>query len=332
MTSPPPPASNMGRPSAACFALRGTTRSSRSNCRRWKRAQAWPAACRPSTRSRSTRPSMPCGKISSRARVVVDRDTGHSITIAVMLYDENNNFIASLSGGLFRAVVLDRRKQAGVFFHQEQVRLTRSGGDRNAREIAVAALRGNALEARPDSWLILEAFARSLAYRRLRTMFSDNPVRRESVATCETTADAALPLILNLFEHLLAVDLASETPEGWILADACDLPGPTEILETFAAEYSAATAEIVLAAQALAGLDSTLKSGLPIPHRNATLEQFESASILFEPVLSSARAVCDALAARIEPDPLRVLVAEPFCLGLLRILTSLVREGVRPLR
>jgi phthiocerol/phenolphthiocerol synthesis type-I polyketide synthase C len=265
--------------------------------------------------------------IPARARVVIDRDTGHSITIAVMLYDENNNFIASLSGGLFRAVVLDRRKQAGVFFHQEQVRLMRSGGERDAREIAVAALRGNELEVLPDSWLILEAFARSLAYRRLRTMFGDNPVLRESVSTSKTMADAALPLILNLFEHLLAVDLASQTPEGWILADACDLPSPAEILETFAAEYSGATAEIVLAAQALAGLDSTLKAGLPISHRNATLEQFESASILFEPVLSSARAVCDALAARIEPDPLRVLVAEPFCLGLLRILTPLVRKG-----
>ena len=267
------------------------------------------------------------GAIPARARLVVDRETDHSITIAVTLYDESNNFIASLSGGLFREVVLDRRKQAGMFFHQKLVRLTRSSGGGNPREIAVAALRANTLEVRPDSWLILEAFARSLAYRRLRTMFGNDPVRREAVATRKTIADAALPVILTLFEDLLAVDLASETPEGWILAGACDLPGPTELLETFAAEYSGATAEIVLAAQALSGLDSTLNSGVPIPLRNTTLEQFEGASILFEPVLSSARAVCDALAARIEPDPLRVLVAEPFCLGLLRILTPLVREG-----
>ncbi|HYZ42248.1 MAG TPA: acyltransferase domain-containing protein, partial [Stellaceae bacterium] len=88
------------------------------------------------------------GAIPTRARLVVDSDTDHSITIAVMLYDQNNNFIASLSGGLFRAVVLDRRKQAGVFFHQEQVRLTRSRADGNAREIAAAVLRGNALQAR----------------------------------------------------------------------------------------------------------------------------------------------------------------------------------------
>jgi len=267
------------------------------------------------------------GAVPARARVVVDRDTDRSITITAMLYDENDNFIASLSGGLFRAVVLDRRKQAGVFFHQEQVRLTRFGGDGNAREIAAAVLYGKALEVRPDSWLLLEAFARSLAYRCLRSIFGDNPVLLGSVTTCEKTTDAALPLILNLFEHLRTVGLASVTPEGWILAGACELPGPSEILQTFAAEYSGATAEIVLAAQALSGLDSTLKTGLPIPLRDALVEQFESASILFEPVLSSARAVCDALAARIEPDPLRVLIAEPFCLGLLHVLTPLVREG-----
>jgi phthiocerol/phenolphthiocerol synthesis type-I polyketide synthase C len=268
------------------------------------------------------------GAIPARARLVVDRETDHSITIGVTLYDENDNFTASLSGGLFREVVFDRRKQVGVFFHQEQIRLTRSGDGGIRREIALAALRANTLEVRPDSWLILEAFARSLAYRRLRTMFGEQPVLREVARSAShTMAAASRSLIISLFEHLLGVGLASETPEGWILADACDLPGPSELLETFAAEYSGATAEIVLAAQALSGLDSTLKSGVPLPLRNTTLEQFESTSILLEPVLSSARAVCSALAAQIRPDPLRVLVAEPSCLGLLRILTPLVHQG-----
>ena len=45
-----------------------------------------------------------------------------------------------------RLADIDRRKQAGVFFHQEQVRLTRSSGGGNPREVAVAALRANTLE------------------------------------------------------------------------------------------------------------------------------------------------------------------------------------------
>jgi acyl transferase domain-containing protein/NADPH:quinone reductase-like Zn-dependent oxidoreductase/acyl carrier protein len=265
--------------------------------------------------------------VPARARVVIDRETDHSISISVALYDADGAFIASLSGGLFRAVVFDRRKQSSVFFHQEQVRLTRHGGDDDARAIAAAALGRATLAARPDSWLILEAFARSLAYQRLRALFGNRSVLPQSDATCEELADAALPLTLNLFEHLRAAGLAAETNAGWALATQSDLPTPTTILETFAAEHSGATAEIVLAAQALTGLGDFLSTGHSAQIRSAVLEQFESGSILFAPIFSAVTSVCEALQARVAPDPLRVLVAEPFCLGLLRSLAPMVREG-----
>jgi phthiocerol/phenolphthiocerol synthesis type-I polyketide synthase C len=268
------------------------------------------------------------GGIPARARVAVDRETDESLSISVALYDANDGFIAGLSGGLFRAVVLDRRKQSSVFFHQEQVRLSRYAGEGDALAIATAAVQSAMPQARPDSWLVLEAFARALAYQRLDAVFGDRPVLPESIAAGESTADAALPQILNLFEHLLAAGLATESPTGWVLAAESGLPGAAEILETFAAEYSGATAEIVLAAQALAGLEQSLKTGAPMPIRNAIFEQFESSSILFAPVLSSAVAICRALQMRMAPDPLRVLVAEPSCLGLLQSLAPLVREGL----
>jgi phthiocerol/phenolphthiocerol synthesis type-I polyketide synthase C len=267
------------------------------------------------------------GAVPARARVAIDRETDHSISISVALYDADGAFIAGLSGGLFRAVVLDRRKQSSVFFHQEQVRLTRHGGSDDVRAVAAAAVARATLTAPPDSWLLLEAFARSLAYERLHALFGNRPVLPQSGATCEKLADAALPLALNLFEHLRAAGLAAETNAGWALATQSDLPTPSTILETFAAEYSGATAEIVLAAQALAGLEEFLCAGHSAQIRSAVLEQFESGSILFAPIFSAVTSVCEALQARIGSDPLRVLVAEPFCLGLLRSLAPLVREG-----
>ncbi|MDB5395240.1 MAG: putative fatty acid synthase transrane protein [Rhodospirillales bacterium] len=267
------------------------------------------------------------GGIPARARVAIDRETDESLSISVALYDADDGFIAGLSGGLFRAVVLDRRKQSSVFFHQEQVRLSRDAGRDDALTIAAAAVQSAMPEVRPDSWLVLEAFARALAYQRLGSVFGDQPLLPESVGTCEKMADAALPQVLNLFEHLVAAGLATETPAGWVLAAESGLPGAAEILETFAAEYSGATAEIVLAAQALAGLEQALKTGEPMPIRSGIREQFESSSILFAPVLSSALAVCGTLQTRIAPEPLRVLVAEPSCLGLLQSLAPLVREG-----
>ena len=63
--------------------------------------------------------------VPARARLDVIRETDNSLTIAVDLYDADGHFIAGLTGGLFRAVTLDRRKQTNVFFHRQLARLAR---------------------------------------------------------------------------------------------------------------------------------------------------------------------------------------------------------------
>ena len=265
--------------------------------------------------------------IPARAHIVVDRETDQSLSISVTLYDRDGGFIAGLTGGLFRAVVLDRRGQTNAFFQHKQIRLARQDGGDEPRAIATRALQGAALEATPDSWLFLGAFARSLAHRSLRALFGATPIQAGSAATDEAADAAFLPLVFSLLEHLRGAGLASDTPEGWVLAPESDLPAPTEILQTFAADYSEATPEIVLAAQALSGLENALRTGQPVQIRAAIQEQFETGSILFAPVLAAATAVCDALQAGLAPEPLRVLVAEPFCLGVLDSLAPLAREG-----
>src|SRR5579859_3809873 len=246
------------------------------------------------------------GAVPARARVFVDRETDDSLSVTVDLYDAEGGFIAGLGGGLFRAVTLDRRKQANVFFHERSTRLLRENGA--AKTAALAALKKTAPETRPDSWLILEAFSRSLAWSSLTKLAAGKPLQ------------AATPRLQALLEHLHDADLAEETPEGWVLAAESGLPEAAEILTTFAAEFAGATPEIVLAAQALSqGADAEI--------RPALFEQFEANSILFTPLLSSALAVCEAAQARLAPEPLRILVAEPSCLGLLRALSPLVRQG-----
>ena len=265
--------------------------------------------------------------IPARAHIVVDRETDQSLSISVALYDAAGGFIAGLTGGLFRAVVLDRHIQANAFFQQRRIRLVRRAGEDDPRVVAAAALQAATLEAQPESWLFLGAFARSLAHQCLAAMFGQAPVLVGSDATDAIVDPASLPLVFALFEHLRGAGLAAETPEGWVLAPESDLPEPAEILQTFAADHSDATPEIVLAAQALAGLEPALRTGQPIQLRAAIQEQFEKSSILFAPVLAAAFAVCDALQARLGAEPLRVLVAEPFCLGVLQSLAPLVREA-----
>ncbi|HEV2678422.1 MAG TPA: SDR family NAD(P)-dependent oxidoreductase [Aliidongia sp.] len=260
--------------------------------------------------------------VPARARLVVDRETDQSLSISVELYGQDGAFVAGMTGGLFRAVVLDRNIRTNPFFQQKLVRLVRRAGDDDPRAIAAAAIQSASLGTAPDSWLFLGAFARSLSYRCLRSMFGDAPIQAD-----QTIDEAFLPLAFALLENLRGAGLASDTPEGWVLAAETELPAPGEILQTFAADYSDATPEIVLAAQALSGLEPALRSGQPIQVRTAIQEQFEQGSILFAPVLASALAVCDALQGRLAPEPLRVLVAEPFCPGILQSLAPLLREA-----
>jgi acyl transferase domain-containing protein/NADPH:quinone reductase-like Zn-dependent oxidoreductase/acyl carrier protein len=261
------------------------------------------------------------GGVPARARIFVDRETDHSLSITVDLYDADGAFIAGLGGGLFRAVTLDRRKQAHVFFHESSARLLREGD--TVKNAALAALKRPAPENRPDSWLILEAFSRSLAWSALRGLSDGQPFDPAAAGLGEDAQAWALTLL----NHLHSADLADETPDGWVLADESGLPEAADILTTFAAEFAGATPEIVLAAQALAGLEQSLAKTGAIEIRPALLEQFETSSILFSPLLSSALALCEAVQTRIAPEPLRILVAEPSCLGLLRTLSPLVRQG-----
>ncbi len=252
------------------------------------------------------------GGVPARARVFVDRETDDSLSVTVDLYDAEGGFIAGLGGGLFRAVTLDRRKQANVFFHERSTRLLREAS--TAKTAAIAALKRTAPETRPDSWLILEAFSRSLAWSSLRGLFGAKPIDPAAILEEER------PRIQALLEHLHAADLAEEKPEGWVLAAESGLPEAADILTTFAAEFAGATPEIVLAAQALS-------QGAAAEIRPALFEQFESNSILFAPLQASALAICEAIQTRLAPEPLRILVAEPSCLGLLRCLSPLVRQG-----
>lgn len=251
------------------------------------------------------------GGIPARARVTVDRETDHSLSIAATLYAADGSVIATMTGGLFRAVVFDRRKSAPALFHQTQVRLERFDSGDAPHDAAVAALQGAVLTERPDSWQILEAFARSLAHRTL-------------AAAADRTAS---PLARALLAGLEAAGLASTQGETWALAASSGLPAPDLILEAFAADYAGATPEIVLGAQALRSLAACIATGTCAVVSATVIEQFETSSILFAPLLAATHALVTGLASRTAPDPLRLLIAEPASLGLLHMLMKPVREG-----
>ncbi len=252
-----------------------------------------------------------------RAQVVISRETDRSLSVDVTLLGADGGTVAVLTGGLFRAVVLERFGEDRVLFRRQTVRLSRAAGPQDARACAMAALDGLGQQAVPDSWLYLGAFARALAFGSLR---------QASGARAILPAPGAAPLAAALLADLGRAGLATQDGFGWHLADSSGLPEPGDILQTFAAEHPGAGADILLAAQALAGLPDALRGGEALPVSATLAERFESETILLTPVLDAAAAICSALQQRIAPEALRVLVAEPFCPGVLRSLSPLLRD------
>ncbi len=253
-----------------------------------------------------------------RAQVVINRETDRSLSVDVTLLAADGSTVAVLTGGLFRAVVLERFADERVFFRQQTMRLSRTAAAADTRACVAATLDGLAGQAMPEAWLYLGAFARALAFRSLRETSGGQPI---------LPAPGMAPLVPALLADLGRAGLATQDAAGWHLAEASGLPEPGDILQTFAAEHPGASADILLAAQALAGLPGALRTGEPLPLSAALVERFESETILLAPLFAAAAVVCTGLQARIAPEPLRVLAAEPFCLGVLRSLSSLVQDG-----
>ena len=264
---------------------------------------------------------------ATRARIIVDRDTGYSISVSIVLTDETGETIASLEGGLFRAVTLARRTRDEAFFHMDRLRLMRADRTLDARSVVAGPLGRAGALALPESWIILSAFGRALAHETIAETLGHGPFTLDGVRENGAVAEPALPLVATLLNTLRAVGLAEEGNQGWTLSPESGLPAATDILATFTADNPPASAEIVLGAYALPGLRGFIRTGSRLVHRASLLEQFEASSLLFQPLLDAARDAVEALVEANAPDPVRVIVAEPGCLGLLRALSPLLAKG-----
>ena len=282
---------------------------------------------------------------ATRARVTVERDTGHSISVNITLVDETGETIAALEGGLFRAVTLARRSRDEAFFHMDRLRLMRADRSLDVRTIVDGPLAQASSRSMPESWIILSAFGRALAYETIAETLGHGPVTIDQALAAGRIAERAVPLVATMLGALRSVGLASieslpnedgrashdssdgDGDECWTLAPESGLPAASDILATFTADNPPASAEIVLGAYALQALKASIRTGVPLMHRGSLLEQFEASSLLFEPLFDAARGAVDALVEASGQDPVRVVVAEPGCLGLLRVLMPLRARG-----
>ena len=262
----------------------------------------------------------------SRAFLLLEHSTDESISTTIVMYSPDDEIVAVLNGGLFRSVVLTRSTTDQLYFNIERTRLERLDRVFDGRSVARKALAALAPAERPDGWLLLEAFARSLAHDVVVNTIGTGPTTIESAIETDKVAVAMAPMASALLNCLASTGLASDEAGQWKVEAKSGLPDPATILATFAAEYPGSSVELVLAAKVLSHLEKAVATGEAPGYRQQLIEQFEASTLLFEPLLSRCAAIVEATEAAMKPDPVNVVVLEPGCLGLVRMLRPYVYD------
>ncbi|MDP2355764.1 MAG: type I polyketide synthase [Beijerinckiaceae bacterium] len=258
-----------------------------------------------------------------RAITRLINETGRYKTVTIALLDADGGVVASLEAAVLRAVVLSRSTTRDRTFTRDNASLT--SFDSNKVLEAVRASGAGAPVVAPRAWLLLRAFALSLAHRLVCEVMAASKVTEIAVARERTIAPAGRAY----FDVLVAAlkERGALVSSGSGVAFAPDVGGasPEVLLATLVRAFPEAAADIQLAAGALERASLVLQEGALLPPPAIVLA-FETAgrpaNMAVERLASVLSTAADAAGRR-----LRVLALEPFNGALWRALWPLSSAG-----
>jgi len=260
-----------------------------------------------------------------RAMTLLLQETDRFKTIAIILLDAEDKVVASVEAAVLRALYFSKATVADRTFRTERLALPiqRDAQARLDAALAKLAASGPAEEAGPEpAWLVMRAFAISLAHRLLLTHFPTLSVDTAAVESAGL-AETARPIV----EAALGVVEAFGLVEEGRLAATHALPTPEGLLQTLFTKFPEATLELRLAGHALAHIEDCVAKGRLVPPPVWLREQFEIEGSFATPALQILRETI-ADAARGGSKRLRVLAAELGAHGLLTTLQPLADRGL----
>lgn len=259
--------------------------------------------------------------------IIEERRTRETLSVTIALHGEDDTLVALLRGALFRRMTFVAPVEPEAFFYERMELL-----EPPVEFSAVPALRTVVAEFEtrtpPDSWLFLRAFAHALTHEIFQPLLDGENASVADLVAQKKIAESARAFVAAQLEHLLAAGIACESDAGWSLPGDSGLPPARDVLAAFADEAPEASVELGLAAFALANAEKFVKGAAPAIRSKGLREQFERASIYFQPILDCIRSWCAALARLVEPEPLRILIAAPRCAGLVSTLLPLTSSGL----
>ncbi|MGL4966739.1 MAG: SDR family NAD(P)-dependent oxidoreductase [Inquilinus sp.] len=257
---------------------------------------------------------------ASRARLDLRRATARSILVDIALEDEAGMVVAELRGARFQRSAL--RLAAGDELLYRSVRQPwddgRAGVAAADLEQALAGLLDR--HEAGDDWLLLTAWARSMAHRAVRAVAGSARFTVERLCRGGRLASAAVPHFEALLKVLAEFGLATEQDGAWRLAPA-RLPSPQAILRSILAAHPERGAETVMAARLSRDLVAALRSGEPLRFSKGVEAHARAAS----PLLPLAAKLIGRLAAG-RTGPLALLLLDPEG-ELVPALLPLIRSG-----
>ncbi|MGU3495275.1 SDR family NAD(P)-dependent oxidoreductase [Xanthobacteraceae bacterium A53D] len=260
------------------------------------------------------------------ATITVDRHTEQSLKVSIALKDADGIVVAEVEDALLKSVVLSRTDPDEGLLYPTQERIAGTTVDLCTR--VAADLRALPEREATDGWLMLRAAMRAAAHRAFIALAdAEGRLDLAHLRLVGTLAAEAEPYAAMLAEELVQAGLATAEGTSLLIAADSGLPEPDRILRTFAADYPGASADLLLVARAVAGLDEVLRTGATAVHRAEVLEQFAGNGLLVQPARDVLRAAVDAACASGGDTPPRILLAEPDGRALIAALLPDVRAG-----
>ncbi|MFE0754602.1 SDR family NAD(P)-dependent oxidoreductase [Inquilinus sp. NPDC058860] len=198
-----------------------------------------------------------------RARLDLRRATPRSILVDIALEDEAGTVVAELRGARFQRSAL--RLAGGDELLYRPVRQPWDDGSAGVTAADLDQAAAGLLDRHQagDDWLLLTAWARSMAHRAVRAVAGSSRFTIERLGRGGRLAPAAVPRFEGLLRILAEFGLATEQDGAWRLATA-RLPSPQAILRSILTAHPERGAETVMAARLSRDLVAALRSGEPL--------------------------------------------------------------------
>ncbi len=242
---------------------------------------------------------------AARARLELRRATPRSILVDIALEDAEGTIVAELRGARFQRSAL--RLAGGDELLYRSVRQPRQDGAAGITAMDLEQAAAGLLDRHEagDDWLLLTAWARSMAHRAVRAVAGSARFTVDRLCRVGRLAPAAVPRFEALLKILAEFELATEQDGAWHLA-AARLPSPQAILRSILAAHPERGAETVMAARLSRDLIAALRSGEPVRFSKGVEAQARAAS----PSLPLAAELVGRLATG-RTTPLALLLVDP---------------------